>query len=208
MQKEKIAAISLVIIVIAVSLVFFTISFYPDLIENLIEGDKSIQYGDYADIHYIGRYASNDTIFASSYDFTENKTGGTPIRVFVTLNTSAVPDTNYSSYSNLIDQIYVVGFLEGLPGSKEGDSKTIGPIPPEKAYGFSPKEGNELDLTEFGGVVYQIVKIKRNTTPLPEWIDLGFDPNQTISIYTLRDKSHYLGEPIDLYPAWENAIIS
>ena len=64
-----------------------------------------------------------------------------------------------------------------------------------------------LNLTEFGGVVYKIVKIKQNTTPLPEWIDLGFDPNSTISIYTLRDESHYIGEIIDLYPAWENSSV-
>ena len=145
------------------------------------------------------------TIFASSYDFTENKSGGTPLKVFIIKNTSAVPDTNYSGYSNLIDNTYIEGFLEGLPGLIEGESKTIGPLPPEKAYGFRPKEGDELNLTEFGGVVYQIVKIKQNTTPLPEWIELGFDPNTTLSIYTLRDQSHNIGENIDLYPAWENS---
>jgi hypothetical protein len=205
MQKEKIAAVGLVVIVIAVSIAFFTATYYPDLLEKLIEGEKTIEYGDYADIHYIGRYSSNNTIFASSYEFTDNKSGGTPLKVFVNLNSSAVPDANYSGYSNTIDNTYVVGFLEGLPGLTEGDSKTLGPIPPEKAYGFTPKEGDELDLTEFGGVVYKIVKIKRNTTPLPEWIDLGFDPNQTVSIYTLRDQSHFIGEEIDLYAAWANS---
>jgi hypothetical protein len=207
MQKEKIAAVALVVIVIAVSIAFITATYYPDILEKMIEGEKTIEYGDYADIHYIGRYTSNNSVFASSYEYADNKSGGTPIKVFIILNSSAVPDANYSGYANTIDNTYVIGFLEGLPGLKEGESKTIGPLSPGKAYGFAPKEGDELDLTEFGGVVYEIVKIKRNTTPLPEWIDLGFDPNSTVSIYILRDQSHYIGEYIDLYPAWGNSSI-
>ncbi|MBU0497594.1 MAG: FKBP-type peptidyl-prolyl cis-trans isomerase [Candidatus Thermoplasmatota archaeon] len=205
MQKEKLAAISLVVIVVVVISLFFTVTYYPKLIENLFEGEKSIGYGDYADLHYIGRYANNNTIFDTSYAFAENKSGGTPLKIFVTLNTSAIPSENFSGYSNQIDNIYIAGFLEGLIGLKEGESKTIGSIPPEKAFGVRPQVGDELDLVAFGGVVYKIVDIKRNTTPLPEWVELGFDANATIAIYTLRDQSHFIGESIDLYPAWNNA---
>ena len=42
-------------------------SLLDEIIENLFKEEKSIELGDLADVHYIGRYASNNTIFDSSY---------------------------------------------------------------------------------------------------------------------------------------------
>ena len=49
---------------------------------------------------------------------------------------------------------------------------------------------------------------KENAKTPPEWVQYGLDPNQTMTIYTLRDESHYIGEAVELnYPSWENSSI-
>jgi FKBP-type peptidyl-prolyl cis-trans isomerase 2 len=128
MQKEKIALIALVIIVIAALSVFVT-AVNTDIFENLFKEKLTIAEGDCADVNYIGRFASNNTIFDSSYNNTANKTGATPLKIFVSYNTSATsPKSGYTA--NMIK-----GFMDGIIGMQEGQTKTIGPIPPEDAYG-------------------------------------------------------------------------
>lgn len=128
MQKEKIALIALVIIVIA-ALSVFVAAVNTDIFENLFKEKLTIAEGDCADVSYIGRYASNNTIFDTSYTYVENKTGGTPLKVFVSYNKNATsPKSDYSA--GIIE-----GFMDGIIGMQEGQTKTIGPIPPEKAYG-------------------------------------------------------------------------
>ena len=130
MQKEKIALVALVIIVIAALSVFVT-AVNTDIFENLFKEKLTIAEGDCADVNYIGRFASNNTIFDSSYNDTTNKTGGSPLKVFVSYNKTATPPK--SGYSAEL----IEGFMDGLVGMKEGQTKTIGPIPPEKAYGVN-----------------------------------------------------------------------
>jgi len=128
MQKEKIALIALVIVVIA-ALSVFVAAVNTDIFENLFKEKLTIAVGDCADVSYIGRYASNNTIFDTSYTYVENKTGGTPMKVFVSYNKTATsPKSGYSA--GMIE-----GFIDGLIGMQEGQTKTIGPIPPDKAYG-------------------------------------------------------------------------
>ncbi|MEM0467271.1 MAG: FKBP-type peptidyl-prolyl cis-trans isomerase [Candidatus Thermoplasmatota archaeon] len=134
MQKEKIALITLVIIIVAALSVFLAAMYYPDIFENLFV-DKTIKEGDLCDVHYIARFASNNTLFDSSYFHPENKTGGSPLNIFVTTDLSAKPPEQYKKYSNQIGDTYVAGFIEGLIGLREGQTATIGPIPPEKAFG-------------------------------------------------------------------------
>jgi FKBP-type peptidyl-prolyl cis-trans isomerase 2 len=128
MQKEKIALITLVVIVVA-ALSVFLIAVNTDIFENLFKEKLTISEGDCADVNYIGRYSSNDTIFDTSYQYVENKSGGTLLKIFVSNNTSATPPKpGYTA--GMIE-----GFREGLIGMQEGQTKIIGPIPPEKAYG-------------------------------------------------------------------------
>jgi hypothetical protein len=216
MQKEKIALIALVIIVVA-ALSVFLIAVNTDIFETLFEGQKTIESGDYADVHYIGKYASNDSIFDSSYAFPENKTGGTPTKIFATLNITAVPGENYTAYSNMIDDQFIEGFIENLIGMKQGQTKTTASIPAEKAYGVSPKVGDLADLTEYIENVYGIdlegknysytvFSIKNNSTMPPVYA--SYFGNITTTIFTVRDNSHYIGEFIDLYSSWENSSIA
>jgi FKBP-type peptidyl-prolyl cis-trans isomerase 2 len=128
MQKEKIALIALVVIVIAALSVFVT-AVNTDIFENLFKEKLTIAEGDCAEVNYIGRYASNNTIFDKSYTYVENKSGGTPLKIFVSFDQNATsPKAGYSSE-------LIQGFMEGLIGMQEGQTKIIGPIPPEKAYG-------------------------------------------------------------------------
>jgi hypothetical protein len=211
MQKEKIALIALVIIVVA-ALSVFLIAVNTDIFETLFEGQKTIESGDYADVHYIGKYASNDSIFDSSYAFPENKTGGTPTKIFATLNITAVPGENYTAYSNMIDDQFIEGFIENLIGMKQGQTKTTASIPAEKAYGVSPKVGDLADLTEYIENVYGIdlegknysytvFSIKNNSTMPPMYA--SYFGNITTTIFTVRDNSHYIGEFIALYSSWD-----
>jgi hypothetical protein len=216
MQKEKIALIALVIIVVA-ALSVFLIAVNTDIFETLFEGQKTIESGDYADVHYIGKYASNDSIFESSYAFPENKTGGTPTKIFATLNITAVPGENYTAYSNMIDDQFIEGFIENLIGMKQGQTKTTASIPAEKAYGVSPKVGDLADLTEYieniygidlegKNYSYTVFSIKNNSTMPPMYA--SYFGNITTTIFTVRDNSHYIGEFIALYSSWENSSIA
>jgi hypothetical protein len=208
MQKEKIAAITLVIIIIGALTIYLTAMYYPKIFENLFQDEREIDFGDYADVHYVGHYASNDTIFESSYENPEAKSGGTPLNVFITLNTSAVPEQEFISYSNLIGENdnFVEGFIDGLEGLKQGQTATIGPLEPEKAYGVKPTIGQVINFSALGGgdIELTILKIEENAPMPPEFAQ--FYPDiETTTVYTLRDGSHYIGEVVDLYPSWENA---
>jgi FKBP-type peptidyl-prolyl cis-trans isomerase 2 len=128
MQKEKIALIALVIIVIG-ALSVFLIAVNTDIFENLFKEKLTIAEDDCADVNYIGRFASNNTVFDSSYNDTTNKTGGIPLKIFASYNKTATsPKSGYTA--SMIE-----GFMDGIIGMQEGQTKTIGPIPPEKAYG-------------------------------------------------------------------------
>jgi hypothetical protein len=209
MQSEKLALLVLVIIV-AGALSAYLVSSNSELIFENIFGKPDvkpsndvIEYGDNVDLHYIGRYASNNTIFDSSYNDTNTMTGGSPLMVFVTLNSSQISPK--SGYTTVIE-----GFAEGLIGIKENQSKTIGPIPPEKAYGVEPIIGDILDLTDLIGVtqIYKIVDIKENVE-MPEELVPYFGRENT-NLYVLKEDWHFIGEVLDLtsiYLSWGNSSV-
>ncbi|MEA3457644.1 MAG: FKBP-type peptidyl-prolyl cis-trans isomerase [Candidatus Thermoplasmatota archaeon] len=151
MQNEKIAIIALVVIIVGALSAYLIATNDGDIFENLF-GEKqqegSIAIGDCIDVNYIGKYASNGTVFDSSYSDVENKSGGTPLKVFVSLNKSDSPPAEYQGYSSGI----IEGLMEGLidSGLKEGEHSTIGPIPPEKAYGANKlKIGDVFNTSSF-----------------------------------------------------------
>jgi FKBP-type peptidyl-prolyl cis-trans isomerase 2 len=128
MQKEKIALIALVIIVVA-ALSTFLIAVNTNIFENLFKEKVTIAENDCADINYIGRYSSNNTIFDTSYQFANNKSGGTPLKVFVSFDANATsPKAGYTAG-------LIKGFMQGIIGMQEGQTKTIGPIAPADGYG-------------------------------------------------------------------------
>ena len=144
MQKEKLAAIALVIIIVGALSAYIFITYVEEILENLSGGKKKeiIEIGDCVDVNYIGRLASNNSIFDSSYVDVDNKTEGFPLNIFVSLNIESIPPEGYETYSSSL----IEGFMEGLIGLKEGESTTIGPIPPEKAYGVKPQVGDVITI--------------------------------------------------------------
>ena len=134
MQSEKIAVIALVVIIVGALSVYLFATYGEDIFDNLFgengetEPGATIALGDCADVNYIGKYASNGTVFDLSYEDVENKTGGTPLQMFISTNSSEpAPKPGYMGI--------IEGLAEGLDELKENDTATIGPIPPEKAYG-------------------------------------------------------------------------
>jgi len=170
MQKEKIALIALVVIVVA-ALSVFLIAVNTNIFENLFKEKLTISESDCADVNYIGRYTSNNTIFDTSYKYAQNKSGGTPLKIFVSNNTNATPwKPGYTA--GMIE-----GFREGLIGIQEGQTKIIGPIPPEKAYGAKKLTVGAIFTTQY----------------------LAFGMNQTVEV------TGYTGENLSLkWTAMEN----
>ena len=112
-----------------------------------------VEKGDFVEFYYIG-YFENGTVFNSSFSG-GNITKDTP---FDESNYSLVPMKGYIGdgviskypegwdYSKLgkiagLRLSKIKGLWEGMTGMKEGEEKTIGPIPPEKAYGLPVEEG-------------------------------------------------------------------
>ncbi len=212
MQKEKIALIMLVIVIIA-ALSVFVLAVNTNYLDTLFQGEKIIASGDYADVNFIGHYASNGTIFGSSYKYPGNKSGATPLKLFVTLNESATPETNFSAYTSTINDEFVKGFIQNLIGMKQGQTKTTAVIPPEDAYGVSPKIGDVINLTILAGRDYRIriISIEKNVS-MPVMFQQYFGSGNT-DMYTIREESHYIGEHVDTYydasfsPLWNNATV-
>jgi len=208
MEKEKIALAGLVIVVI----IAFSVFLYVNYGEDLFKGPETIEYGDCVDLHYICKYASNNTVFESSYDDIESKTGGNIIQLFVTRNSSEYPAVEeYAyNYSAFLGQDYVKGLVDGLVGLKEGETATIGPIDPEDAYGLRPKVGDVLDLsfmsTTGSDYKLKIIKIEENAE-VPDDFKM-YSTSNTTTVYTFRIDSYYVGqllpEDLDSYPSWTN----
>lgn len=212
MQKEKIALIALVIIIVA-ALATFVVALNTNYLDNLFQEEKIIAEGDYADVNYIGYYASNGTIFDSSYKYPANKSEPTPVKMFVTLNATATPGTNFSAYSNLINDAYVKGFIQNLVGLKQGQTKSTAVISATDAYGVSPTVGDVMNFTVLAGRDYRIsiLNIEKNQ-PMPA-LFIDYFGNQTTDLYRFREEFHYIGEVIDSYfdssanPQWVNATV-
>jgi hypothetical protein len=203
MQREKIALIGLVIIIVVALFAYLAATY--DIFGNIFEEEEIpgiVEIGDCVEVHYIGEY-TNGTIFDTSYDDPINKTGGDPAKFFVSLDPTESPPEDYYDYATGIE-----GFVEGLIGMKEGGEKTIGPIPPEKAYGNPPKIGDVIEIRNEsigGNVSLEFVDIQKNV-PLPdEFVQSGWD--DPTDLYFLKDNERYIGEKSTLYPSWENASV-
>ena len=205
MQKEKIALIALVIIVIA-ALSVFLIAVNTDIFENLFKEKLTLSEGDCADVNYIGRYASNNTIFDTSYLYPENKSGGTPLNIFLTNDTNSTsPKAGYTA--DLIE-----GFREGLIGMQEGQTKIIGPIPPEKAYGAQKLVEGAIFTTQYLAFgMNQTVLVTNYTSEniTLKWIQMENLGNFTMPQLVINNLQSDNESEMVLYPPphyiWENA---
>jgi FKBP-type peptidyl-prolyl cis-trans isomerase 2 len=154
------------VVIVVAALSVFLIAVNSDIFENLFKEKLTISEGDCADVNYIGRYTSNNTIFDKSYQYVENKSGGTPLKIFVSYNASATsPKSGYTA--GMIE-----GFMEGLIGMQEGQIKIIGPIPPEKAYG-----ANKLQV---GDSFYTKMLTASNT---------NYQLNQTVTVVNIDSEN-------------------
>lgn len=145
MQKEKIAAIILVVIIVVA--LFGYIGIKEDIFGNLFKSEPkeslTIELGDCVDLYYIGKF-TNGTVFDSSYVDSVNKTNGTLFNVYVTKDSTASSPTGYENYTAGM----IEGFIDGIIGLKEGQDVAIGPIPPEKAYGNKVKIGDTFNTKQ------------------------------------------------------------
>ena len=205
MQKEKIALIALVIVVVTTLSVFVTAT-TTDIFENLFKEKLILSEGDCADVNYIGTYASNNTIFDTSYKYAENKSGGTPLKIFINSEENATsPKTGYT------DDI-IEGFREGLIGMQEGQTKTIGPIPPEKAYGANKLAEGAIFTTQYLAFGMNQTVIVTNYTSENislQWIQMENLNNFTMPQLVIKNLQSENETEMVLYPPphyiWKNS---
>jgi FKBP-type peptidyl-prolyl cis-trans isomerase 2 len=217
MQNEKLAAILLVIVIVGSISVFLTVTYGEDILNALSgkkTGEKVIALGDCVDVNYIGRYASNNTIFDSSYAYPTNKTGGTPLNIFVTLNQSEYPPEGYDAYSSG----YIEGLIDGLVGLKEGQTSVIN-ISAEKAYGakklkvddtFSTKSLTESSFNYNLNQTVEVTDLSDESITL-KWINVQDFVNFTLPEVILTEdfeQAYNTGTLYDNLPPyyiWENS---
>lgn len=210
MKTEKLAVIGLVIIIAGVLSAYLLVTYGDEILRNLTGSEEIVEVGDCVDVNYTGWF-ENGTVFDTSDADVANQSGiydetrtYEPLKIFVSLNATEYPPEGYDDYS----QGMIEGFMEGLIGLKEGETKTIGPIPPEKAYGVYPKIGDEITITDpmTGELTIVFVNITENAPMMEEYIPQYGDVNTTL--FKLKFEYYSVGDVVPyLYPTWENATV-
>jgi FKBP-type peptidyl-prolyl cis-trans isomerase 2 len=191
--------------IIGVTLLFIWISLSDTLQNSASAKIGFIKLGDCADVNYIGRYASNNTIFDTTYDDPVNKTGGAPLKIFVNL------DKNVTSPKDGYSSDMIKGFIEGLIGMREGQTKIIGPISPEDAYGKKFGVGAIFSSKYFAFDLNQTVIVTNYTATAfsAKWIEMNNWGNFTMPNLIIRNLSSYNESEMVIYPPpyyiWENS---
>lgn len=212
MQKEKISAIVLVVIIVVA--LFAYLASKENLFGDLFKSEsKEIELGDCVDLYYIGKLA-NGTIFDSTYEDPINKTNGTLFKVYVTKNATAIPPSGYEDYSAGM----IEGFIDGLLGLKEGEWATINDIPPEKAYGNKVMIGdsfktqqimmNAYDPNKSMNITVEVTNISDEYISL-KWINIDEFDKFTMPEGILNDLNSYDQNDwiilVPPYSIWENS---
>jgi FKBP-type peptidyl-prolyl cis-trans isomerase 2 len=221
MKIEKIAIIALITIIATTLSIMLISSFGDDIMNNLFsntspsqEYSSIIEDGDCADINYIARYASNNTIFDSSYNDTDEKTGGTPLQIFVTTDDTKQNPSGFSNYTSG----YIPGLISRLIGTKQGESYTF-EIPPEEAYGAKKlKVGDRFNSSSFAlntlnpslslNQTLEVTKLNDSNFTL-KWVNLDSYGKFTMPQMILNDLLASTYEDMILLPPlyfiWENS---
>jgi FKBP-type peptidyl-prolyl cis-trans isomerase len=175
MQKEKLAAIGLVVIIIGAIVAFLVVAYGTDLFAEKKEtgaSESAIKAGDCVDVYYIGKF-TNGTVFDTNiqdvamqwglYNETDKELGRYNVSlVFVDPDYQyGTPPTGYENYS----LGYMPGFLKGLIGMEENQTKNV-TIPPEDAYGIWNSTMFQQYLEAYGMTYYPRV----STGPISETV--------------------------------------
>jgi len=235
MKKEKLAAIGLTLIIVGALSAFLIVEYKDVILENLNgESETSetggilIEMGDCADIDFTSYY-ENGTVWATTYEdvaklwdiYDETRPEQyAPMKTFVTLIwNETVPEGYEEEYS----MVPIDGLMEGLVGLKEGEITTIGPIPPEKAFGVQLKVGDivnitigpELSMYGIPDMHDEFIDITENasTDLVPQNIKSLLEMNyiyldDTTTLYVGKDISQKLGDIKTDFASWENATIA
>lgn len=206
MQTEKLAVAGLVIIIVIALSAFILTN--EDIVGNLFGDEKpkptegAIELGDCVDVHYVGKLSDGE-VFDSSYNDSENKSGGTPAKFFISYDALQNPSEDYSQYMHGIE-----GFIEQLIGLSEGESAIFNEIPPEKAYGAIPEIGDVIQISNESldnDINLEFIGIQENVSLPVDYAGFGFrDPT---TLYVVKDQTHFVGETMTLHLAWENASV-
>ena len=209
MKTEKLAVIGLVIIIAGVLSAYLVVTYGDEIFDNLTRSTETIEIGDCVDVHYTGSFV-NGTVFDTSYADVANQSGiydetrsYGPLKTFISFNLTELSPEGYDAYYQGIE-----GFMEGLIGLKEGETKTLDPIPPEKAYGVYPKIGDEISIIEpttEQEITIVFVSIKENES-MPEEYIIQYG-NVTTTLFELKFAYYSIGDFYNLYPTWENATV-
>jgi len=192
MQKEKLAVILLVGIIIGALSTFLIVTYGSDISSNLFKENKPkkvpvVAWGDCIDVNYTIRY-TNLTVIGSTYKDVINKTGGTPSNIFVSLNKTELPPDEY--YYNGYSSDYINGLLEGLIGLKEGQEATIR-ISPDKAYGISKLVNGSvfytISIDPELNQTYKVTNLTNENISL-YWINVDNYNKFTMPMYILLEK--------------------
>ena len=209
MKKETVALIALVVIVLG-SLTVFVVGTNTTLFTDVFTQKPTVALGDCVNVSYIGHFASNNTVFDSSYADWKNKTGDSPLQVFVSYNKSATaPKAGYSA-----DMIK--GFMDGLIGMQEGQTKTV-TIAPKDAYGANKLAVGNRFTTKALTASYQNLSFNQTVEVTNmtagnitlHWININLTGNFTIPEGILmKDLTQAYMTIYDMLPPyylWENS---
>lgn len=151
MQLEKSGVYALVALIVIVIVALGMYAFKHDL-ERMFSQPKVVEIGDCVEVNYIARYASNGTVFDTSYEnvakengiYDKNKTYE-PLKIFVDPEGSIEKPKGYDDFSSYPPLGMKKGFVKYLIGMKEGEEKIV-TLPPDEAYGI----WNESLAKDFG----------------------------------------------------------
>lgn len=208
MQIEKAGVYALVGLIVIVVAALGMYIFRNDL-ESMFYKPKVVEIGDCVEVNYIAMYASNGTIFETSYKDVAKKNNiydenisYQPLKIYVDLEWGYPPE-GYEEFSSN----HIRGVIEGIIGMKEGEEKKI-IVPPEKGYGVKPKLGDILNISVLP-YPWKVVGIKEGES-MPE-IFQGFYGNNTTTIYVLGisglNQGDILPDFLNPYPCWENSSV-
>ena len=190
MQKEKIAAIGLAIIIIGALSAFLIITYGDEIFGNLFGKEEEVfkgpvALGDCVEVKYIGRFQVNNSIFDTNYEdiakqegLDEENKSYDPLKVFVNPNYNLTAPEGFEEYTS--DMVY--GFLNGLIGMTVSDKKIV-VVKPEDGYG----DWNESVAEMFGMGSY----------PLESVVNSSATENKTLFLENFPDLNMTEGEIFD-----------